>query len=131
MMFLLFFLTKLNIIHLTTQSYENQLGKTKLNDKKRKKERTKEVCTYVLLSSILDIRTQGHKADAMNLSKINFCHSAHYVFLSKPSLARIFFRGGIRWLLVVVLMIELFRQWGLWCGVFLCRFRIVDAEQEG
>ena len=36
-MFLLFFLTKLNIIHLTTQSYENQLGKTKLNNKKRKK----------------------------------------------------------------------------------------------
>jgi hypothetical protein len=37
MMFLLFFLTKLNIVHLATQSYENQLGKTKLNDKKRKK----------------------------------------------------------------------------------------------
>lgn len=37
MMFLLFFLTKLNIVHLATQSYENQLEKTKLNDKKRKK----------------------------------------------------------------------------------------------
>lgn len=39
MMFLLFFLTKLNIVHLATQSYENQLGKTKLNDKKRQKNR--------------------------------------------------------------------------------------------